>query len=87
MAKVMFLKIDGSSETVVITCFDEAREMIGGYVQVLFMKEKVMMVDEDAKIAGKHPNETATKILLDFGINDWVAGDVIICDRADFEKM
>ena len=91
MAKARLIRIDGTSDIVEISSLDDAADIIKGYIEILFMKTSVMMVDEDGRMAGKRPNEEATRLVIENGLKPrmagWISGDVIICDRNDFEKM
>lgn len=60
----------------------EITHYIGGYMEIVHVGNgKVLIMDEEGKIKGKLPNRTATGWLLTEGINDWIAGDVILIDR------
>ena len=63
----------------------ELQHYVGGYIETLTLGSKLLVFDEEGKIKGKLPNQIATGWLNTEGIHDWIAGDVILMDRAHIQ--
>lgn len=94
MVKATIIRTDGTRDEIVIRSLGEVREYIGGYVEPVFFKQNslVMMVDEDAKMAGKEENAEAARMLLENEYNiamigGSIAGDVIVCEGKSFDSL
>lgn len=59
---------------------EELHEIVGGYFEMVYLpKGNLMVVNEEGKIMGLPVNNNATDIVLQNGISDIIAGDVLIC--------
>ena len=70
--------MNGSHYTLV-----ELQSYVGGYIETIYLNDKVLVVDEEGKLKGKLPNRIATGWLLkDDTYNcDWIAGDALLIDK------
>lgn len=61
---------------------DELQKYVGGYIQVITIGDKMIVMNEEGKMKGLPPNEAATSILYLAGgmLDDFVVGDVVVCD-------
>lgn len=61
---------------------EEMKAIVNGWVEVVWLPhDKIMVVNEEGKLMGLPINTEATKIYYDnFGFNDVVVGDVLLCD-------
>jgi hypothetical protein len=66
---------------------EEMQGLVGGYVQILETPlGHLMVMDEEGKFKKKPYNMAATTIMRSvLGRGDYVAGDVIYCDRSMVE--
>lgn len=62
---------------------EELNEIVEGYFEVISLDDiTYMVVNEDGKRKGLHRNEQATTLLSERRIQDYVVGDVIVCDKS-----
>ena len=60
---------------------DELREIVNGYIEVLYLGDKLMVLNEDGKIDELPINIEATKEYTKyFGPSDIICGNVLLCD-------
>lgn len=67
------------------TEYETLRQAVGGYIEVVYLNNLLMWVNEEGKIHNLPPNPIATLMMLEKGIRDIIAGDVIITGPADSE--
>ncbi len=60
----------------------EMQKIVGGLVQIIDLDEsKCIVLNEEGKLDDLPFNEEATKLFLSyFRTNDYIVGDVLICD-------
>ena len=59
----------------------ELQEFVGGYIQIVKTRdERVMVINEEAKIINLPYNEIATSLYI-YGNNDPIHGNVVVMDR------
>jgi len=58
---------------------DELRSFVEGYIELLNLGDRFMVVNEEGKLLGKPVNDFATLEAQNAGINDIIVGDVLIC--------
>lgn len=65
---------------------EEAQSMVGGYVEVVYLKnKKIALVDEDGRLKNKPKNTVATLRAMRYGYVGFpFVGDVVICDNNEF---
>lgn len=94
-AKAAILKADGTSFVVTPengTDFnlDELQKIVGGYIEIvpiyatwrMFGSDKIMVVNEEGKLNGLPFNPSATLLVRAAGIDDFIVGDVLVCDSS-----
>jgi hypothetical protein len=69
------LKSDGSKERDInISTLKKLQEIVGGYVEFIYLKEKVLVVNEEGLLFGLPRNNQATEIA-----GQPIVGDAILC--------
>ncbi len=69
------LKSNGSRERdVKITSLKQMQELVGGYVEFVYLSDKVLVVNEEGLLYGLPRNNEATEIA-----GHPIVGDVILC--------
>lgn len=59
----------------------EMQDCVGGYIEFVWLKDnKILVVNEDGKIAGLPDNLTATKLIREQGISDHIVGNALLID-------
>jgi len=60
----------------------EMQEIVGGYIEFLYLKDNlVMVVNEEGKMIGLPFNARATELIKDNNINDIIVGDVLVINK------
>lgn len=60
----------------------EMQEVVGGYIEFLYLKDNlVMVVNEDGKIVDLPFNAKATELIKENNINDNIVGDVLVINK------
>ena len=60
----------------------EMQEVVGGYIEFLYLKDNlVMVVNEEGKIVGLPYNLNATQLVQENNIQDIIVGDVLVINR------
>lgn len=66
----------------------ELQSFVGGYIEFRHMDGEIMVMNEEGKLMGLPNNEEATKTLLELkaiSSDDYVVGDVLICNRKEIK--
>lgn len=61
------------------------QKLVGGYIECLYVGDKIMVVNEEGKLQGLPVNKRATEIALKNGINDIIVGDVVLCNPDEID--
>lgn len=61
------------------------QKLVGGYIECLYVGDKIMVVNEEGKLRGLPVNKRATEIALKNGINDIIVGDVVLCNPDEID--
>lgn len=65
---------------------DELQEIVGGYIETIYLKNKeVMVVNEEGKLNDLPLNEKATDYLLAQNYADVIVGNVLVCKRNEIK--
>jgi hypothetical protein len=60
----------------------EMQEVVGGYIEFLYLKDNlVMVVNEEGKMVGLPFNARATQLIKENNINDIIVGDVLVINK------
>lgn len=62
---------------------DELQKIVGGYIDIINLTEsQIMVLNDEGKLNGLPINEEATKLFRTAykGTNDYIVGDVLVCD-------
>lgn len=58
----------------------ELKAIVGGYIEIIRMNDKYMVVNEEGKLEQLPYNVTATGFYwANGGCNDYIVGDVLVC--------
>ena len=58
----------------------ELKAIVGGYIEIIRMNDKYMVVNEEGKLERLPYNSTATGFYwANVGRNDYIVGDVLVC--------
>jgi len=56
----------------------DAQEFVGGWVELVKVKDGILLIDEEGKLKNKPINELASKLYFDtYGDQDIIVGDAI----------
>ena len=56
----------------------DAQEFVGGWVELVKVKDGILLIDEEGKLKNKPVNELASKLYFDtYGDQDIIVGDAI----------
>ena len=55
---------------------EEMQAVVGGYIEIVYLKDKLMIVNEEGRLNRLPLNYLATKM---YG-KDFIVGDVLVCD-------
>lgn len=60
----------------------ELKEIVGGYIEILDLKDVYMVINEEGKLLDLPLNAEATTLyMLITHINDYIVGDVLVCPK------
>lgn len=88
----LFIRVSGEETEVRpangnVFTLSELQEFVGGSVQIIYIGRKLYAIDEEGKLNKKPHNVKATHRAHDFLYpGDFLAGDVLICDRSELES-
>lgn len=65
----------------------ECQSYVDGYIETVRLNSigMIMIINEEGKVYGKLPNVKATEYIRAEGIEDWIAGDVMIINPKHFK--
>lgn len=58
---------------------EELQKIVGGFIEVLYLQNALMILDEEGKLKNKPTNKLATQIWRTEGGLDPIVGTVVIC--------
>lgn len=61
------------------------QELVDGYIEIICVGKKLMVVNEEGKLRGLPVNKRATEIALKNGIHDIIVGDVVLCNPDEID--
>lgn len=60
----------------------ELQEIVGGYIEIIDLKDGYMVINEEGKFLDLPLNADATTLYMCVtNINDYIVGDVLICPK------
>ena len=60
----------------------ELKEIVGGYIEILDLKDAYMVINEEGKLLDLPLNVDATTLYMCItNINDYIVGDVLVCPK------
>ena len=60
---------------------EELKEIVGGYIEIVRLnKKEIMVINEEGKLNNLPYNDNATLRFRFFKTNDFIVGDVLVCD-------
>lgn len=61
---------------------EELQKFVGGYIEIISLSEsQIMVLNEEGKLNNLPYNEEATKLFQKaYKTNDFIVGDVLVCD-------
>ena len=59
--------------------YEELREIVGGFIQIIFLKDKFMIINEEGKLNNLPYNDNATLRFRFFKTTDFIVGDALVC--------
>ena len=64
-----------------IYSLEELQEIVGGYIEIVFLPNKFcLVVNEEGKLNNLPINSIATEIMQQHGINDIIVGNALYCN-------
>ena len=86
----LVIKTNGTKEVVLFsedTFLELAQKTVGGWIQLVRLGDKGdLYLNEEGKLEGLEQNPTATALYSEeYGLNDFIVGDVIITGGANSE--
>lgn len=89
----MLIKTNGTMEEIMPTDgnifkLDELQKLVGGYIELVSIPPKLMIVNEEAKIKpGFSINKIATQLTRGrIAEDDYILGDVLVCTPSEMGK-
>ena len=63
--------------------YEELREIVGGFIQIIFLKDKFMIINEEGKLNNLPYNDNATVLYRANFRNtiDFIVGDALLCGK------
>ena len=63
--------------------YEELREIVGGFIQIIFLKDKFMIINEEGKLNNLPYNDNATVLYrANFrNTTDFIVGDALLCGK------
>ena len=60
---------------------EELKEIVGGYIEIIYLTEnKIMVINDEGKLINLPHNENATTLYrICLNTNDFIVGDVLVC--------
>lgn len=63
---------------------EELQKFVGGYIEIINVGERAMVMDEEGKLKRKAVNECATERMSGYiCADDEIVGDVLLCDTGE----
>jgi hypothetical protein len=62
---------------------DELQKFVGGYIEILYLSDKLIMIVNDEGAYDKKPNKVATDIYRMIHPGFIIFGDVLICKKEE----
>lgn len=64
----------------------ELKEIVGGYIEILDLKDAYMVINEEGKLLNLPFNLNATRTYQHFArIGDYIVGDVLVCSKEQIQ--
>lgn len=60
---------------------DELNGIVGGYIEVLHIEDKLLVCNEEGKLNDLPYNAIATQLINAAGIKDYIVGNVLFCEK------
>ena len=65
---------------------DEMQGFVGGYIEIIGVGEKFLVLNEEGKLNGLEINQKATEIFQKYyGKTDLIVGDVLLADENEID--
>jgi hypothetical protein len=84
------IKSNGTKEPLVLereTMLKVLQTSVGGFIELLHTKDgNYLICDEEGKLKNKPVNSAATDLWI-HGHADAIVGDVVICDKKEFDDL
>ena len=66
---------------------DELKDIVGGYIEILPLGKKyLMVVNDEGKLQGLPINHAATSVLCNvYRTNDYIVGNALICKTSEIK--
>ena len=63
--------------------YEELREIVGGFIQIIFLKDKFMIINEEGKLNNLPYTDNATVLYrANFrNTTDFIVGDALLCGK------
>lgn len=85
------LKADGNVENVTPKngfkfSLDEMQKAVGGYIELVYLPDGILVVNEEGKVHGLPVNMLATDLVQqERGAFDVIVGDALLCDMSEMD--
>lgn len=60
---------------------EELQAVVGGYIELVFLDDNILVANEEGKLYGLPLNTKATEIMRKHGYNGTIVGNVVYCDK------
>lgn len=65
---------------------EELQGIVGGYIECLNLNDgRLLVCNEEGKLKDLDLNVRATELVRTNGYNDWIVGDVLICNNNEIK--
>ena len=79
--KVSGERIEVSPENGKDYSLEELQRFVGGFIEIVYLGNLIMVVNEEGAINGMEHNEIASLIVMMAGGQDPIFGDVLVCPK------
>lgn len=63
---------------------EELQKFVGGYIEIVYLDDSLMVVNEEGKLMGLELNRAATNLYRHYiGVDDHIVGDALVCRQGE----
>ena len=63
---------------------EELKKFVGGYIEIVYLDDSLMVVNEEGKLMGLELNMAATNLYGHYiGVGEYIVGDALVCRQGE----